>query len=50
MALDDIDIELERHLPRRGGYFVEAGANDGITFSNSYYFEKIKGWRGRAYA
>ena len=27
------------------GYFVDIGANDGITYSNSYYFEK-KGWSG----
>ncbi len=29
------------------GFFVDIGAHDGITFSNSYYFEK-KGWSGFA--
>jgi hypothetical protein len=28
------------------GFFVEAGANDGITQSNTYYFEKMRNWRG----
>lgn len=27
------------------GFFVDIGANNGITFSNSYFFEKI-GWNG----
>ena len=30
----------------KSGYFVEFGAIDGITNSNSYYFEKILGWNG----
>ncbi len=46
MALHGLDTRLERHLPQRGGFFVEAGAHDGVTFSNTYYLEKIKGWRG----
>lgn len=28
------------------GYFVEFGAIDGITNSNTYYFEKFLGWNG----
>lgn len=28
------------------GVFIEAGANDGFSQSNTYYFEKILGWRG----
>lgn len=31
-------------LPKKG-FFIEVGAVDGITFSNTYYFEKL-GWRG----
>lgn len=27
------------------GYFVDIGANDGVTYSNTYYFEK-RGWKG----
>ena len=30
----------------RGGVFVDVGANDGVTFSNSYYLEKHLGWSG----
>lgn len=30
----------------KSGYFVEFGAIDGITNSNSYYFEKFLGWNG----
>jgi FkbM family methyltransferase len=40
-----IDAKLQRHLPR-GGVFLEAGANDGYTWSNSYYLERFCGWRG----
>ena len=28
------------------GYYVELGANNGISFSNSLYFERYKGWTG----
>ena len=45
-ALYGIDRKLERHLDRDGGVFVEAGANDGVRQSNTYYFEKIRGWTG----
>jgi FkbM family methyltransferase len=46
VALDGLDRKLERHLDFDGGVFVEAGANDGVRQSNSYYFEKIRGWTG----
>lgn len=28
------------------GFFIELGANDGITQSNTNFFEKYRGWRG----
>ncbi|MCQ6274870.1 FkbM family methyltransferase [Bacillus sp. V3B] len=28
------------------GFFVDVGAHDGIELSNSYFFEKVKGWKG----
>jgi len=31
---------------KRGGVFVEIGAYDGITLSNTYFFEKEMGWTG----
>lgn len=45
-SLNDLDRKLEKYLPQRGGFFVELGANDGFTQSNTYYFEKLRGWRG----
>lgn len=45
-ALNDLDRKLEKYLPHRNGFFIEAGANDGFSQSNTYYFEKIKGWSG----
>lgn len=31
---------------KRNGVFIDIGAHDGISFSNSYYFEKELGWTG----
>lgn len=31
---------------KKGGVFVEIGAHDGISFSNSYFFEKNLAWTG----
>jgi FkbM family methyltransferase len=33
---------------KKDGFFVDIGANDGLSFSNSYYFEKELGWNGIA--
>ena len=45
-ALNNLDRQLEKYVDRDNGYFVELGANDGVTQSNSLYFEKHRGWRG----
>jgi FkbM family methyltransferase len=45
-SLNGLDTALERLLPQRDGWFVEAGAYDGFQQSNSYYFARMKGWRG----
>lgn len=45
-ALHDLDRKLERYLGIEGGFFVEAGANDGYTQSNTYYFERWRRWSG----
>ena len=28
------------------GFFIDIGVHDGITISNSFYFEKFKDWTG----
>lgn len=45
-ALNGLDRKLERYLDIDNGFFVEAGANDGFQQSNTYYFEKLRGWHG----
>lgn len=42
----DLDRKLERYLDFDGGFFLEAGAHDGFEQSNTYYFERLRGWRG----
>ncbi len=31
---------------KKNGFFLDLGANDGISFSNSYFFEKHRNWQG----
>lgn len=45
-ALNDLDRKLEPYLGFRNGFFIECGANDGYSQSNTYYLEKKLGWRG----
>jgi len=37
---------LVKHLPSRPGFYVELGANDGVTGSNTLFLELFRGWRG----
>lgn len=46
MALHDIDRKLEKLLDFDNGFYVELGANDGKTQSNSWYFNQYRNWRG----
>jgi FkbM family methyltransferase len=45
-ALNELDKKLLYYLKYKNGFFVEAGANDGIKQSNTYYFEQHLNWRG----
>lgn len=45
-ALNDLDKKLEAYLPHQHGFFIEAGANNGVKQSNSYYFAKALNWSG----
>lgn len=45
-ALNDLDAKLARYINIRNGVFIEAGANDGYTQSNTYFLEKMRAWSG----
>lgn len=46
-ALNDLDKKIAAHIGElRSGFFIEAGGNDGLTQSNTLYFERYLGWRG----
>jgi FkbM family methyltransferase len=41
------DVAVGEHFGwRRGGYFVDVGASDGTTISNTLQLERELGWRG----
>jgi|UniRef100_A0A6C0BK02 FkbM family methyltransferase len=37
---------LEYYHYKRNGYFIEVGAHDGVSYSNTYLLEKNYGWTG----
>ncbi|WP_162687777.1 FkbM family methyltransferase [Bradymonas sediminis] len=41
-----MDRKLEHYLPYHNCVFIEVGGNNGYTQSNTYYFERFKGWQG----
>jgi FkbM family methyltransferase len=45
-GLDALDLRLAMHVKESGGFYVEAGANDGVTQSNTLFFARYRGWRG----
>lgn len=45
-APGNIDKKLSKYLNYEYGYFVELGANDGFTESNTLFLEIKKHWRG----
>ena len=45
-GLNQLDLKLEPYLNFRNGFFIEAGASDGLSQSNTLYFERYKNWRG----
>ena len=45
-AINQLDKQLEQFVNYDNGFFVELGANDGVSQSNSLYFEMNRNWRG----
>lgn len=46
-GLDGLDLRLIEVIePRHGGYFVELGANDGLSQSNTWKLQRAFGWTG----
>lgn len=45
-GLHGLDRKLKAYIDSKGGYFVELGANDGVSQSNTLYFERERSWRG----
>lgn len=45
-SLHQMADRLDAYLDFDGGFFVEAGANDGFEQSNTYALERFRGWRG----
>ena len=45
-ALNDLDLKVRPFLNFKNGFFIEAGANDGLTTSNTLHFERYRNWTG----
>jgi len=39
-GLNGLDKKIEKYINFNNGFFCELGANDGITQSNTFFFEK----------
>lgn len=45
-ALNNLDKRIFKYLNKKEGIFIEAGANNGYSQSNTYYLERFMGWKG----
>jgi FkbM family methyltransferase len=45
-GLRGLDKKVFQYLPKEPGVFLEIGANDGFSQSNTYYLERVLGWHG----
>ncbi|MCR9057134.1 MAG: FkbM family methyltransferase [Rhodobacteraceae bacterium] len=41
-----LDRKVLKYISHDGGYFIELGANDGVSQSNTMLLEEKYGWRG----
>lgn len=39
-------LKLDQYINFRGGFYIEVGAHDGFSQSNTYHLEKFMGWTG----
>ena len=46
LALNNLDRKLAKYLNYKCGTFIEVGANDGLSQSNTYWFERFRNWHG----
>lgn len=42
----DLFLDVGIFNKMTNGFFVDIGANDGFTYSNTYFFEKYRNWTG----
>lgn len=45
-SLNNLDRKLEKYLDFDNGFFIEVGANDGYSQSNTYFLQKKRKWKG----
>jgi len=45
-AINEIESELDQYLNFNNGFYIEAGANDGVVQSNTLNLSIKRGWRG----
>ena len=45
-GLDGLDLKIAEYVDFEGGFYVEAGANDGYAQSNTFHLERQRGWSG----
>tara|TARA_A100001035_G_scaffold266505_1_gene249576 strand:+ start:1669 stop:2373 length:705 start_codon:yes stop_codon:yes gene_type:complete len=43
---NNLDQQIEEYLNFDNGFYIELGAHDGISQSNTFYYEKKKNWKG----
>jgi FkbM family methyltransferase len=45
-GLNELDLKLADYLNFDNGFFIEAGANDGMSQSNTVFLERYRNWTG----
>ena len=45
-GLNEIDKKISKYLNYDNGYYIELGANDGVSQSNTLFFELNRNWSG----